>query len=531
MAALVQIISGVLVWGALVAPGPDVSAAGAAVPLNDCVSSDNGDPVLTGLTVTPSVDVTGAAQEVVFSLTAEDLGGPGPASGLSGVEISFGEPLIDDPSDTFHELRQDATGAWVGSVVIERGSSPGPWRINHVALTDRARNNRFLRTAELQRAGFPTSVEVTSTPDTSRPRLVDFRSTSGPVDTRRASRLVTFTATVVDAVPGVAEVYLAGSMKGASISEKAYDGDFVDLSPVAGSPDTFRGSMRVRRWVGSGTWKIHRISTQDKVGNYRSYSYSRLTELGFRHQLKIVSGEDTRAPKLARLALRPGHVDVRSEDGRVVVVVRAVDNRAGVERVFAQVGPSNLVLERVAGTRRDGVWKGALTLKRCTSPAGVRRVNVYVVDASRNETYYGPSALAARGWPAAVDVMAADHRRPRANLVDWQVNPAGPVKVRFSELVSGISADSATVRRVFAPYSETPTFGPPVSGTWVCRKTSGAVTSCTSGWVATARYRLEDRLLASRTYQLTLNPEFTLAVTDRSGNPFDRAESWFETTD
>ena len=78
MTDLSRILVGALMVGVLVAPGNEAaSAKSPAIPLNDCVSSDNGDPVLTGLSVTPSVDVTDAAEEVSFSLAAEDLGGPG----------------------------------------------------------------------------------------------------------------------------------------------------------------------------------------------------------------------------------------------------------------------------------------------------------------------------------------------------------------------------------------------------------------------------------------------------------------------
>ncbi|RYP89064.1 hypothetical protein EKO23_01150 [Nocardioides guangzhouensis] len=530
MAALTRVIAGLLMVGAVVVSGGGGAAVGSpAVPLNDCVSSDNGDPVLTGLTVTPAVDVTDVAHEVTFSLTAEDLGGPGPASGLRRVEISFGDPLVDDPFDTYHALHKDATGAWTGSVTVQPGSSPGRWTINGVFLRDGARNSRALWTEDLEQAGFPTTVDVISIRDTSRPRIVDFRSTPGPVDTRRASRVVTFTATVADPVPGVGELYLVGSMGGESISEGSYDGDFVDLSP-ADSPDTFQGSMRVRQWVGSGTWKISSVFVMDKVGNFRSYSHKRLGELGFRRQLTILSRDDIRPPELARLALRPSHVDVRTEDGRLVVRTRAVDGRSGVHAVNVYVGHRFLALERVAGTRRDGVWTGVVTLPRCTSNASDRRVAITVTDGALNQTYYPPSALAARGWPDRVAITAADHRRPRARLLRWRVTPAGPVTVRFSEIVSGVTAESATVRRVFAPHSENPTFGPPVAGGWRCRSASAAVVSCESGRVARATFVPDARLLARRTYQLTLNPEFTLAITDRSGNPFDRAELWFDTT-
>ena len=222
--------------------------------------------------------------------------------------------------------------------------------------------------------------------------------------------------------------------------------------------------MRVRRWVGSGTWKIDRVAMMDKVGNHRSYSYARLGELGFRRQLRIVSGVDTRAPALARLALSPGRVDVRTGDGQVVVTAHAVDDRSGVQQVFATVGRSHLELDRVSGTRRDGVWKGVLSLRRCTSNAGVRLVSVDVADGNGRWSSYGPRALTSHGWPSRVTVVARDHRRPQARLADWRIDPAEPVRVRFSEIVSGITSESATVRRIFRPYSENPTLGHVVPG-------------------------------------------------------------------
>ncbi len=37
-------------------------------------------------------------------------------------------------------------------------------------------------------------------------------------------------------------------------------------------------------------------------------------------------------------------------------------------------------------------------------------------------------------------------------------------------------------------------------------------------------------LLPSSTYVVTLNPEFSLAITDRAGNPFDRGQLWLDTS-
>ena len=409
-----------------------------AIPLNDCVSSDNGDPVLTGLSVTPSVDVTDAAEEVSFSLAAEDLGGPGPASGLRRVEISFGEPLVDDPADTFHALHEDASGAWVGWWWSNAAVGAGPWRINGVILRDRARNTRVLETHDLEQDGFPSSVEVTSTPDTSRPSIVSFRAGPRVVDTRRARQLVTFTAKRGRPGARVGEVDLFGSMPGASII--GLDGDFVDLSPVPGTSGTFRASVPVRRAVGSGIWKIRRVSIQDKVGNFRSYSYDRLGELGFSRRLRIISRVDARPPQLARFAMRPGRVDVRSQDGRVVV-------RAGAEhgpRLWCSTCErrrGSPVVRRTRPGDRDGPGRGvegrgnAAALYLPGRPVARERLRT---DRARNETRYGPAALAPAARPMPYTSLRRTHRRPRAS-VNWRVRPY--CRRARSEVVSGITPE------------------------------------------------------------------------------------------
>ena len=75
-----------------------------AAPLNDCVRHENGDPILTALTAPDVVDVTQGAQSVHFAITAVDLGGPGPASGLKAVWVAFGRSGFDEPGAEIHRL-------------------------------------------------------------------------------------------------------------------------------------------------------------------------------------------------------------------------------------------------------------------------------------------------------------------------------------------------------------------------------------------------------------------------------------------
>ena len=194
------LLAGVLVPGlVLVAPAPSAQAA----PLNDCVDSDNGDPVLTSFTRTPAaVDVTEGRKRVFFSLEVEDLGGPGPASGVDMVWVGFGGTPSDE--DDFEvdpmpraELTQNAAGTWVGSVVVPRWMRSGRVRLG-VFLGDKSENLRSVRPVDLAAAGFPNAVMVTSTPDTTAPKLTGLRITPRRVDTRVRPKTLTINATVLD---------------------------------------------------------------------------------------------------------------------------------------------------------------------------------------------------------------------------------------------------------------------------------------------------------------------------------------------
>ena len=148
-----------------------------AAPLNDCTSTDNGDPVLVSFKRTPAeVDVTAARSRVRFRLEVEDLGGPGPASGLETVWVGFGETPSFDEVDFIPtaQLVEDTTGAWVGSIVVPRWRRPGIVRLG-VMLVDKAQNLRDVEARELAAAGFPSQVTVVSTLDRTPPRLTSLR--------------------------------------------------------------------------------------------------------------------------------------------------------------------------------------------------------------------------------------------------------------------------------------------------------------------------------------------------------------------
>jgi Bacterial Ig-like domain len=126
-------------------------------------------------------------------------------------------------------------------------------------------------------------------------------------------------------------------------------------------------------------------------------------------------------------------------------------------------------------------------------------------------------------------VTASDHRRPRAELVRYVVNPADPINVTFNEPVNGITAATGTLRRLIGPLRD-PTYGPIILGAWTCADDTGATASCRSGTVQSAEFTPTRPLKPSENYSLALNPEHSLGLTDLAGNPLKRHEEWLSTS-
>ena len=327
----------------------------------------------------------------------------------------------------------------------------------------------------MKAAGLPSGIEVISTPDRTRPRLTSFTVEPLSVDTRTHAQTVTFTATAADDLSGIGSVDFFGSMDGRSITN-AVDGDFVGLDPVVGTPGTFRGTIEVDRWVGSGTWRVKRLFVEDKVGNPAFYSSARLDELGFAHTLDVRSRTDTSRPEILEFAADPTAVDVQSADGDVTFTVRARDEGAGVTEVFAFVGWATgwVRLDRASGTSHDGVWTGTVTVFRCQAATRNRRISIDVADGNRHHRGYTSTDLAANGWPSRLSVTAADHARPHARM-PWRGGPDDHITVRFNEPVNGITTESATMRRVRGGQSDS--YGPVRDGAWSCQDGDGAATA------------------------------------------------------
>jgi len=512
---LSMLLGGALVASTLlVLPAPSAFAA----PLNDCVASDNADPTLTSFERTPAeVDVTAAGTRVRFHLEVDDLGGPGPASGAETVWVGFGDTPSFDEFDVIPtaKLVQDDTGAWVGSIRVPRWSRPGSVRLG-VMIVDKAFNFRYVDAADLAAAGFASRVTVVSTADRTPPRLTSLRINPGSIDTRTAPGTVTVTATARDSQSGVQLIRIRGLGS-------------IKLTKVPGWPRTFSGTRHVGRWAGTGTRRVYEVRVEDRIGNYRYYDYRSLGHAGFDRDLRIVSHEDTEPPAIARFDLEPTAVDVRTADQTVTIRLRAVDRQAGLRRanVLLWAGDSGrfLTLRRVSGTARDGVWEDEFRMRRCDDWSRYVRASVYLTDDSGRRRNYTAAKLADEGWTSRIAITAADHTIPAAWVPFRPLPRVGPIPVLFTEDVNGITPSSVLVRMLIGLSGH----GPPLPGAWVCRDAANALTDCQTGKVRVARFRPTDPLAAEREYTMTLNPEFSLDVTDLAGNPFRREELYFQT--
>jgi hypothetical protein len=513
-----------------VVPGAAASpstASASAAPLSDCVSSDNGDPRLVGLRVTPAVDVTKRTKRVHFRVRARDTGGPGPAAGVRGVTVFFGH-LPGDERFGFRNVRLSVNdaGVWIGSARVPRGSRDGIWRLGGVAFRDHAGNSRIVEPAELAAAGLPTGISVKSRPDRTPPRLMSLRFSPHILDTRRRSRAISFTARAADPQSAVGELFVRVS--GVRFFGEAFG---VDLHRVPGVAHLFRGRLSASKWAGSGTVHITGVFVANPIGDFRSYSGRQLDQFGVDREIRIRGVADRTEPRVVAFSRSPAAVDVRDVDRRVTFTVRAKDARAGLRSMSVGLGADEVRLHRVSGTRTDGIWRGRITVPRCASTSATKRLSILVSDRAGpfgNERFYGPAALASAGWPSQVDITAGDHRRPGVRLASFRIDPAASIGLRFTETVTGITASSVILRRVIG-FSFPQRYGPVIPGEWVCADEAATDVDCATGTVRVATFTPTNALAAGRFYSVMFNPEHTLSVTDLAGNPFKRHEQILRT--
>lgn len=505
----VALVTSAMVGGA-VGPASPATAFPAPGELNDCASPDNGDPVVTGLELSPrSVEVTRRARTVRITVTAEDTGGPGPATGVAAVSAHLGDGR--SRSTTLHQV---STGRWEGRFRLVPGLAPGGMQPVSVSLVDRSDGGGVLVTSEkLAADGFSPEVEVRdrSGGDDRRPVLTALSLSRSSVDSRSGERTVQVRARARDDLAGVGGVRV--------VVERVGD---LRLRLASGSrtDGVWTGRLVVGQWIGSGPARLLVVRVFDRGRNRHNYRTDGLRRRGFPHRLEVVARTDGGSPRATQVTAPPAALDVRTADASFPVSFRVVDDASGVAEVSAiLVGPDGSPsagpparLARVSGTPRDGIWEGTVTVSRCRATTG----DWFVLAQAEDERGSWRSTTFTR-QPVAVTASDRSPAFPvRGSVLGWEPTR---LRVDFAEDVVGVSPSSAVLRRTtFTPAFEVET----VTGTWDCHDVAGVPVDCVAGPVRSAVATLPDQPAAGGSYDVVLNPEHVLDVRDLAGNPYRR---------
>lgn len=495
--------STVLWLGPSPAPAPVSAAAATAstVPLSDCVSADNGDPVLSGLELSPaSVDVRRRAGWVTIRVMAADTGGPGPATGLAQVRVEVNNPKGGGWGSVL--LQPEASEVWVGRFRVPRGAPPGEWRVSGVHLTDEVGQSRTVYRQDLDSRGMPRRFTVVSAQDRKAPVVSSFTVSRQTVDVRTARRNVTVSARVRDNAAGVS--YLSVSLR---LPNRSLFG--VDLVRVAGNlrDGVWRGTLRLPPDARSGRYGWS-VQVQDKVRRMRELSAVDLVPLGSGGAVNVVGYRDSTDPVVSEASVDRSEIDVRDGDQDVTFRARVRDAESGVLFVGVR-GVKQRAGRLVSGTVRDGVWETTVTFERCRSRSSDYRAQAFARDRAGR---WGEGAL------PAVAVVAGDHQVPVADVPSVPLPAGGALPVTFGEDVVGLTEQSAVMVR----WNGYPASGEPLAGSWSCADAQGSSVDCLTGPLRSARFVPAAPLDQGASYALVLNPERVLSLTDLAGNPFDR---------
>lgn len=488
------------------------------VPLTDCVSDDNGAPVIKRLTMNRRVvDVRRHARTWRVTIAAKDTGGPGAASGTVGGGVSIETALGRRDGPTAERpLKPAPDGTWKATFRFPRRIGTESWYLG-VRLDDAAGNSAYYPPNKIPDLGFPDAMRVRSQPRQSW-GFTTLRYGAGPLHLGTKPGQMQVTARLSGTLPVSRILLRAGDTNGHHATAV--------LRRAPGAARTFKGAWTIPAQQGTATWHPRSATVIITLpSEWWDFSGKQLRRAEVRHGFRVIGPRDSSQPRVTGYDVSPTQVDATTSNQTITPTVTATDIGAGVSRVTVRMHPRNLYgisaraeLHRTAGTPANGTWTGSLVFKPCKTTAGPWVTDVTVWDAAGNRRpTLHPRDLTAQGWPALVHVLGPDHTLPAVNFS----SPDGVVAtVTFDDDVTGIDTDSAIIYR--GPYQISDTDwsdpGPPAEGTWSCQDATATVTDCATGLVRTATFTATK---VGDWDTLMLNPEHVLAVRDTAGNPYD----------
>ena len=195
----------------------------------------------------------------------------------------------------------------------------------------------------------------------------------------------------------------------------------------------------------------------------------------------LAATPDTNAPVLRSLTLTPATVNVAGADAVVTVEARITDDNSGCtwavltcQSVESPDQSFSVVLERISGTSKDGVYRARGSIGRYASPGTWRVSLMRLDDVANNTRFYQPEDLEASGFNTDVTVTNASRPPIRVTYARF-ANPiayvTGSLKTsKFSTKVNtpGVTAivklGTSVIYRRFIPTANVNYDFPPWNG-------------------------------------------------------------------
>ena len=365
-------------------------------------------PTFAGLIIAPDTVDNGAADATV-RLSVHWTKATG--SGVIAVQALVNPPVGYWRQCTSTTVLISGTpndGVWACDVVIPKGTATGIWHIGWVLATDGKQNSRTVTEAELQTAGYRTTILVTSSvpPDTVPPTFAGLTIAPDTVDNgtagatvRLSMRWTKTTGSGVIAVQALVNPPVGGWRQCTSTTLL-----------ISGTPNDglWACDVVIPQGTATGLWHIGWVMATDGKQNSRTVTEAELQTAGYRTTILVTSSvpPDTVPPTLAGLTIAPDTVGNGAANATVRLSMHWTKTiGSGVIAVQALVNPpvggwrqctSTTLL--ISGTPNDGVWACDVVIPQGTA-TGLWHIGwVMATDALQNSRTVTEALLQTAGY-------------------------------------------------------------------------------------------------------------------------------------
>ena len=334
--------------------------------------SDTTAPVLLGLTLPSTIDLSSGTAAIEVGARAQDEAG---GSGIRSVIIEFDKRiwlennagnsniLLIDNVGNGDDFSDDTPSSAIGIIRFSNLTQSGSYDIKRVVVEDMAGNRTIYDPGQLQAFGIPSAITVTGgIVDKGAPTLVSL-SLPASIDLGSGfSQQIYPTAFARDTGgAGVRDMWIAFD-KPLVLTSGPVDGLYLrSLSRVEDGSDTYlRDLPTLSRQTPAGVYNITSVLVSDYLGNFHNYSPAQLEAMGINTAITIKS-DTPPGPTPAPTPPQPAALLSLSlaEQGGVLTVTPESWGSAEADSFTLQVR-YNGDIERFAGASLTGGATGEL---------------------------------------------------------------------------------------------------------------------------------------------------------------------------